>query len=78
MTNETMTGQQISAVQKRVDEVTRAMLTDIELRKLAMRHTIDLLQATATNYQPSDVIMLAQQIHAFLVTPAAQNPSATE
>lgn len=77
-----LNGQQMQAIHKQAEASVRAILADIELRKLALRHACDIV--TSTNSPPADgkvqfhdPIKLAEGMHAFLTASAAAQISPT-
>lgn len=61
-----LNGQQMQAVRIEIDKVTRAILGDLDTRKLALRHACDL----SANKGGHEVVKLAEQMHTFLTAGA--------
>lgn len=70
-----MTGAQVSSLAKQYREQLLVIRSDMEMRKLALNQTCELLKVSEFNCKPSDVIALAKAMHEFLVQPAASEDS---
>ena len=62
---EQMSGAQIALVARKVQEVTRHLLSDLELRKLALSTACNLVDRHS-NFSPESFIAFADAMHKFL------------